>query len=65
MSMKEIENTITNTSSSFQFNHQQQALNVRESTYTNGSNRIREKARTRIFYFKDIRLTDLVGVKKG
>ena len=36
-----------------------------ECTYTNSRNRVLEKARTRTFYFKNVRLTDLVGLKKG
>ena len=35
---------------------------VWEFTYTNCCNRVLEKARTRTFYFKNVRLTHLVGL---
>ena len=32
------------------------------TSITNGHNRVIEKARTRTFHFKNVRLTDLVGL---
>ena len=51
--------TLINTSNTFRINQQQQAW---ERTYTNGRDRVLDKEKTKTFYFKNVRLTDIVGL---